>query len=343
MVMVSRPKKIFRRNTLLALGVALVVATLGYVLVLTKASGFFASVDASTAALGGNASLVTETDGSKSLRFNAPPVIPPSGDGNCALPKYPDASCTGVPTGTALTVVSGGMTINTDGTIVDGKDIHGCVVVNAKDVTIRNSKITCPSNQSNIAVLTEDHGYVGSRLLVEDSEVSCGNTNGTAFSEANLTARRLNVHGCENGFDVNQYMIIEDNYIHDLYDDAVAHTDGIQFATGHFINGNQLVSGASNVTITHNSILVHGTSAIITGRSGTDENVLIQSNLFAGGAFTLYCEQLGTKGINYRVINNHFSTMFYPKVGAYGPWTDCENEDVVTGNVYHESGLPVPF
>ena len=41
------------------------------------------------------------------------------------------------------------------------------------------------------------------------------------------------------------------------------------------------------------------------------------------------------------MIDNHFSTIFYPKVGAYGAWTDCEDEDV-RGNVYHETGQPLP-
>jgi len=61
----------------------------------------------------------------------------------------------------------------------------------------------------------------------------------------------------------------------------------------------------------------------------------------AGGAYTLYCQQAG-QGTNYRVIDNHFSTVFYPTVGAYGPWTDCEDETEVHGNVYHETSHPLP-
>jgi hypothetical protein len=53
--------------------------------------------------------------------------------------------------------------------------------------------------------------------------------------------------------------------------------------------------------------------------------------------------QQGGSGNNYRVINNHFSTVFYPTVGAYYPWVECEDEAQVTGNVFHESGRPAPF
>ena len=84
--------------------------------------------------------------------------------------------------------------------------------------------------------------YAGTPLLIEDSEIDCQNTSGTAIGEANVTARRLNIHGCENGFNISQNVTVEDSYIHDMYNSAEAHTDGIQFATGHFVNG-QLVSG----------------------------------------------------------------------------------------------------
>ena len=117
-------------------------------------------------------------------------------------------------------------------------------------------------------------------------------------------------HGCENGLDMNQSITVEDSYIHDLYNSAEAHTDGIQFATGHLLNG-QLASGVVNVTIRHNTIYgmgadgSFGTSAIIDHSFGVNTNVLIDSNLLAGGAYTLYCS-IGFTGMNYRVVNNHF-------------------------------------
>jgi hypothetical protein len=81
-----------------------------------------------------------------------------------------------------------------------------------------------------------------------------------------------------------------------------------------------------------------GTSAIISGHGG-DANVLIADNLLAGGAFTIYCEQ-DARGINYRIQGNHFTRKFGPKVGYYGPSTDCSDE-IQSGNVYHESGAPL--
>jgi len=259
----------------------------------------------------------------------APP--PPSG--------FPGASNTGVPAGTTLSPYTGPSTISTAGTVIDGKSM-GCITVRAPGVVIRNSKISC---QGGYAVYVPDGAYTGTPLTVEDSEVDCKLTGGNGLGEANITVRRVDIQGCENGFDINQNLMIQDSYIHDLYNSGSAHTDGAQMAAGHYENG-QLVAGSRNVTFLHNTIYgmgadgSFGTSAIISNR-GADRDILIQNNLMAGGAVAIYCEQ-GATGTNYRVLDNHFSTRFGPKVGFYGVSTDCSDE-VQSGNVYHETGQPV--
>jgi len=238
---------------------------------------------------------------------------------------YPDESNTGVPPGTVLTVVNGNMTISTANAIVDGKDIRGCVNVTAPGVVIRNSKITCGGGYA-----IDYYNIAGTWLTIQDTEISCSNQlGGTAIGEEQVTALRNNIHSCENGFDVNKNMLIKDNYIHDMFNGAGdPHTDGIQ-----------MWNTATNVVIEHNRIYANsGTSAIISPSQGT-LGTIIRDNLFAGGAYTLYCRQSGAGG--QQVTNNRFSRIFYQTVGAFGPWTDCGDEAVVCGNVYHETGLPL--
>ena len=91
-------------------------------------------------------------------------------------------------------------------------------------------------------------------------------------------------------------------------------------------------------SLRHRNFLVFWVAAIISN-SGGDTNVLIENNLLAGGGWTLYCESGGT-GTNYRVINNRFSRKFGPKVGYFGPSTECSDE-TQSGNVYHETGRPL--
>jgi hypothetical protein len=258
--------------------------------------------------------------------------------------SFPDASNTGVPAGTVLTVVNGDMTIDTAGTVVDGKDIRGCVTVTVPGVVIKNSKVSCP-NAAN-AVSSFDGVYSGTPLIIQDSEVTCLDGPGTAIGDTHIVALRVDVHGCENGFDLDMDIDIADSYVHDLYNTATSHSDDIQFGIGHCpCSGGSYIPGALDVTIRHNTLYARGvdgtdgTSAIISNRSGADTNILIDNNLMAGGAYTLYCEQ-GSTGINYRVTGNHFSTVFHPTVGAYGPSTDCSDE-TQSGNVIHETGQPI--
>jgi len=244
------------------------------------------------------------------------PTDPPAG--------FPDATNTGVPAGTALTVVTGNQVYSTPGQVVDGKDIRGCVEVRAPGVVIKNSKV---SGACFYAVASFDGAFTGARLTVQDSEVDCANTTGTAFSDSLLDAVRVNIHGCENGFDILHDVTVRDSWVHNLYATPESHTDGAQ-----------LNDGATNVTFDHNNIdpLTDATSAIISPRAsvGGASNVLIQNNLLGGGAYTLYCVQ-GGAGTNYRVLNNRFRRDF-----AFGAWTDCTDE-TVSGNVYDSDGTPL--
>ena len=208
-------------------------------------------------------------------------------------------------------MVSGGLTVSTAGTVIDGKDIRGCVRVTAANVIIRRSKISCTGSYVVLQQITTG------TLTVEDSELTCQGSAGTAMGYNNFVARRLNIYGCENGFDVDNSAVITDNWIHVTAPD---HSDGVQLNAG------------SRITIQHNTITnTVGTSAIIAHPDGNSD-VLVQDNLIAGGTYTLYCPEYAST--NFRVIGNRFSTIWFASVGLYGPWEDCGKVAVVSGNVY---------
>lgn len=276
---------------------------------------------------------------------------------------FPDATNTGVPSGTTLTAYTGPSTITTANTTVDSKTM-GCITIRAANVTIKNSKILC-ADPIYVVDVDDDVGVSPIGVTLLDDEIACvtgglaGTPHagpGTALGDAFITARRINLYGCENAGDVNQEFDIQDSYIHDLYEDPLAggdgtHTDGFQFASAHFNGGGGAsIAGVNNVTLTHNTILSMGTngtsttlqfttSAIISNGGGIDHNVLIQNNFLAGGGYTLNCEKGGTQGVNYRVLDNHFSRTFATTVGAFGPSTECADE-TQSGNVIHETGAP---
>ena len=127
-------------------------------------------------------------------------------------PAFPSAGCTGVPPGTALTDVDGDLVVTTDGEVVSGKNVNGCIVVQAVGVTIENSKARC--------VAAEDRARdpANPRLTVQDVEIDCRNKGGShGIGDRNINVYQVNIHHCENGFDADSDMTITDSYIHDLF------------------------------------------------------------------------------------------------------------------------------
>jgi hypothetical protein len=253
----------------------------------------------------------------------SPSALPTDQPGCLARPSvcgYPDESNTGVPAGTSLTVHEGDLTIKTDGTVIDGLDIRGCVTVEATNVTIRRSKITCTGYWG----IDSEPGAHGGGLLIEDVEVDCLSTGGTAIAYWGFTARRVNLHHCENGVDIDADSVVEDSFIHDMVEGTDGHADGIQF------------SGGTHNVVRHNTILGgNGTSAIITGKGGAFNYLSIEGNLLDGGGFTVYCpEEPGSVG--FRLVGNRFG-----RNGEYGPWTDCERVEERDGNIWDDTLTPV--
>jgi hypothetical protein len=240
---------------------------------------------------------------------------------------FPTASTTGVLSGTALTTYTGPSVIKQNGTVIDGKTL-GCIEVQATNVVIRNSQITC---RGGWGVSCDDSGHTycaGGYLLVEDTEITCADTNASGIVGAHMIIHRVNVHNCENGASFDRNVTMEDSYIHNLYTGGGAHTDGVQLACP-----------VSDVTIRHNAIYSGDTSDVInpnvTSCPPGVTNELIEENLFSmsGGAYNVYCPQNGT-GTNFIIRNNHFMG----NANAYS--TECADQ-TQSGNVDHITLQPI--
>lgn len=268
-------------------------------------------------ALGDNGGVLVTNTVTATVNNQTPPPPPPPPGG------FPDASNTGVPAGTQLTTV-GGFTAATAGAVYDGLNVTGVITVTAPGVTIKNSKVRGIDLGG-----TADSDTSPARLLIQDVEIDCGGPGTKGIQENNFTAQRVNIHNCEDGSINKHNVTIEDSYIHDLATSSTAHNDGVQSYATH------------DIVIRHNRIYGVDTSAIninndVNGAHST--NVLVENNLLAGGAWTLYCPKPSTT--NVRILNNAFSTIFYPKVGFFGSNTDCSGE-TGSGNYIYETGAPV--
>lgn len=240
------------------------------------------------------------------------------------VPTFPDATTTGVPSGTTLTP-SGSITVTTPGLVVDAKDVSGTINIKANNVTVKRTRVVGPGLYS-VRIYS---GFTGT--VVEDSEL-VGNADGCSanIASANYTARRINASGCADGLKVGNNVNILDSYIHDQRRFTGSHNDAVQS------------TGASNVTITGNRIdgpYRLGTSAVLfQTNTGPVDNVLIDSNYLSGGSYTVYMKDKNNgygPPTNARITNNTFERDSY----LYGVWTVSGNP-VRTGNVY-DDGQPV--
>jgi hypothetical protein len=301
----------------------------GYFIFHSFAAGFTASMEAENSTVNSPAAKVGDatSSGGNALKFQA------AGSGNvCApYPSFPDANCTGVPAGTTLTS-SGGMTISTAGTVINAKDISGPVVINAPNVTIRNSRI-----HTNAMWIIENNS---TGLLVEDSElinqpISGQNNCHNSIGSSNFTIRRSELSGCENGADVGgDNVTLEDNFIHDL------DTTGPSYVWGNspHTDGIQMSPGSDNIIVRHNWIDPSPgggiTSAIIMGVNGSQSNVRIEFNYLdgRGASYAVYANRQTSPNIyiNSNKLGKGYGYTACVKIGI----TVTEfngNQDLVTG------------
>jgi hypothetical protein len=285
------------------------------------------------------------------------------GAGECEAPTcFPDATNTGIPDGRTLTTVSGTITLNTPGATYQDKIVNGCIEVTASNVTIRYVRVNanCAS-----AIYTGD-GNTGT--IIEDSEVDCNGIDDdvagrTAITWRNYTATRVDVYGgCDNGLWMDEDVVVEDSYIHEIvpcdigiYDcghsgEDPPHTDGMQGG-----------GGADNITVRHNTVYGHYQEQDDPGTPGTDEgrfgnaavniaggtpgatNLTYEDNLLAGGGFTMYCS--GVPSATNVYTGNRFSEIFTVEdpvatndVGGFGPtYPSCDDEpNFDATNVFHD-------
>jgi hypothetical protein len=250
---------------------------------------------------------------------------------------WPGPTNTGVPAGTVLTTVNGGMVVNTPGTIVSDKDIVGCVTINASNVTLKRVRVRGCSAEPVVNV-----GYGKTGILVEDSEIDGGNTNslGSGIGYEGYTLRRSNVHRVSKGAHMTNNVVVEDNWIHDLYEGPDSHNDNV------------VSNGGSNFVVRHNTFQNNHTqtaTVALYGDFAPISNVLVENNLLVGGGFTVYGGSVAGKPYsaganNIRFVNNTFSRQYWPKGGYWGhvsAFDPSKPGNAWSGNVWAETGQPV--
>lgn len=257
---------------------------------------------------------------------------------------WPGPRNTGYRAGTVLTD-TGGRTITTDNTVIEGKRISGRLIVRAANVTIRNSFISWDGGGAN------GRGVIfiapGASATVEHVEIDGLNrTHACIWHEGtSATVSAVNCHGVNDGVfawasspTAGDNLTVRDSYFHGFTTNAAnGHIDAIQ------------TEGASHGRIIHNTfdMPAHATSAVaIWNGLKSSDDWTVANNLFTGAGFTLYAQDNSGPGnsdpkenvagsavgghsvTNIRFLDNRFSTSQHPHgaanhsrcVGAWGTW-----------------------
>ncbi|MEX0887585.1 MAG: right-handed parallel beta-helix repeat-containing protein, partial [Phycisphaeraceae bacterium] len=244
---------------------------------------------------------------------------------------FPDETTTGI-AGVGLTLgdltPSGGMTITTDGMVIENMYITGGLNIKANNVTVRNTYIDAGTPPAGpFYGINASFGYTGT--LIEDVTVIGGRSK--SVYGGNMTVRRVNLSGGLDTLHVQSNVLVEDSYLHDLFQLPGSHNDGIQS------------TGGSNVTIRGNTIQAlyqQQTSAIIIQSNFSPvDNVLIENNFLSGGTYTVYVRD---KGNGHGVPTN---VVIRDNVWEHEGWkfglisADGGDHITYTGNTFHTGAL----
>lgn len=254
---------------------------------------------------------------------------------------FPNAGNTGVPSGTSLKAYSGPCTITKANTVIQAKTIRCEVIVKARNVVIKKSKIF-----GN--VVSEGSGSV----RVEDSEIDGGNGQTHTVAYENITVLRTEIVGGQTNVNCRQNCLIQDSWLHEqrLQSGADWHLDAF------------LSNGGNDIRLIHNTIACDNPgnssgggcsgNAAIFGDFSANSNYTFDRNLFVASAQTPYCvyggldpkKAYGTQVQGIVFTNNVFQRGKNRKCGTYGPVTSFDTSK--PGNVWRnnvwEDGPAVP-
>jgi len=231
----------------------------------------------------------------------------------------------------ALTTTSSSITITTDGTIIDGYDITGAIIVRANNVTIRDTRIrtTSPYGIDTDSTVT---GLVIDHVSIEGLANTCSAGIDPAGS---WTLRYSNISGCIDGIKVHSNQLVEWNYVYNLRtgnlpNGGLAHNDAMQSTSGN------------NVIVRHNNLNANwqagaNSTLMMSTNFGTLSNYVFDSNRFNGGQFTVFFrDKVYGSPTNITITNNTWAQSWH-----YGPRSfDGTTVTLGTGNHY-ENGAPL--
>lgn len=266
------------------------------------------------------------------------------------LPAFPDASCTGVTPGVALTVVTGDQTYGSsfNGQTISGKDFRGIVKVTGANITFKDCIFRGRAVSFNTGLI--DTSDSTGTITLQDVEVAPSNPSATIDGMwlTNTNVYRAHVHGGVDGIKTFGNVLIEDSYIHGMQWFA---NDPNQGGTETHNDGVQSWNGPANTTLRHNTIdmtyvvdVLASGQPLVTNRANaawqdSSPNSRAEYNKLDGGGCTLNFAMSSVSSRIY-VISNRFGRHSLYQCPILLNLTSALTEN--SGNVWDDTGTPIP-
>lgn len=246
-----------------------------------------------------------------------------------AVPSGPPGpSTTGVPAGTQLRR-SGPLRITTPGTVIDGLDVSGSIVIAAPDVVIRNTRVT--ANSADVARVIEGSDDA-QNVMIEDVEVDGAGLADIGVDVSRATLSRLDVHGANDGVRMGRDIVLQDSWVHDLVRKGELHPDAVQGISAKDV---QIIDNVLDPRATEGDL---GNAAImLSSDSGdmTSRNVVIRGNVLDGGNYSINISKaIDAQG--FVVDDNTFGGS-----ARYGPVVTPDGVHIGPGNTMSATGGPI--
>lgn len=292
----SVAKQNSKRNKLIALAAALVVAIIGYTLVISRASGFFVSVKPEDVTRSGNASLVTIGD-QKAIQFNTP-VAPPTNPPPTPPSARPNESNTGYIGAKPTRVWTGPQWDGSSNLVIEGYVLNDFFTFAGSNVTIKNSYLSRGVQFNGKNVVLENNEIIGGVSLSGTQTVSIRKNKIHSFGSdgVHITSDTGRV----------QNVTFADNLVYKPKPVAGAHADGMQ------VRGVSVLDLVNNTFdmgpwVTVNGQDVLNAALFLQDANGGNDRVTLRDNYLNGGGYIFY---LGA-GPQTRLINNRFGQGHY--------------------------------
>lgn len=342
------------RGIVLKFAAVIAILLLGSAVTYAAITGY-KSIETENGSLTGNASTVADASSSSgnAVKFGTEETDPGGGD-DCTVPTvgaggYPLPDLTGRanpcntgPRYECTSTYTGSFATSSDGQVIDRMCINGELRVNHDNVTIRDTKIV--SGGLYGLDIGRDSSTCPANTLIEYVEIDKSPASGIPWGTyqrcpGGQTYDHIKMHNVGRGMMIYGNITVTNSYIYSHLTTEGAHRTGIS------------THGGDNFTVTGNTFICVNTGCSSSVNMYSDyapvTNYLLQNNLVAGGSICIRGGQTHTypnDTHDIRILNNRLSTIYAPECGtlqALAQFDSSAPGNVRSGNVWHETGLPI--